>query len=262
MKSLRLIPAILMTVIVFACPAFATPDISDRTLSDWTGLSTDDPDNDAIGGSEYEIFDIGLFIDDDSLYFELNTNFFLKGTEGGGIEPGDFALDFGGDGTYEFAFAFSDFQLLSADATNASEKSLSYATTLSVYAMNNGDWLTTYNGEPFQASSTASLLGTYTAYYTRDNNYSNDSYDPEWNFIEGAVSLDKLAASLSNIYTSDQVNFYWTMACNNDEAMATATLPATNTNPVPEPATMLLFGSGLLGIAVVCRKRLNTNKTN
>jgi hypothetical protein len=45
-----------------------------------------------------------------------------------------------------------------------------------------------------------------------------------------------------------EFGFHWGMTCGNDVIEASA--------PVPEPATMLLFGSGLMGLAALGRKRL------
>jgi hypothetical protein len=45
-----------------------------------------------------------------------------------------------------------------------------------------------------------------------------------------------------------EYGFHWTMTCGNDVIEGGA--------PVPEPATMLLFGSGLIGLAALGRKRL------
>jgi len=46
-----------------------------------------------------------------------------------------------------------------------------------------------------------------------------------------------------------EFGFHWTMTCANDVIEG-------GTAPVPEPATMLLFGAGLVGVAVTGRKKL------
>ena len=47
----------------------------------------------------------------------------------------------------------------------------------------------------------------------------------------------------SNLYTWDQQGYVVEYA------------PSTNQQPVPEPATMLLFGTGIAGLAAVARKK-------
>lgn len=72
------------------------------------------------------------------------------------------------------------------------------------------------------------------------------SYD-----FEGLTGGNHYAVSVDLSFLGDNQDFiaHFTMGCGNDNLMG------SGTTPVPEPATMLLFGSGLVIIAGLGRKR-------
>jgi hypothetical protein len=96
--------------------------------------------------------------------------------------------------------------------------------------------------------------------HTNEDSLSSGSFvytaglnDSETGFYGGThYSLSGFDLSfLTDIYGAD-VDFYshFTMECGNDNLMGKGTVP------VPEPATMLLLGVGVMGLGVLNRKRL------
>jgi len=96
------------------------------------------------------------------------------------------------------------------------------------------------DGQPIGLLSTAGAtdLGavTYSGYYN-GNNYSYSVY-----FDFGALAIDLLNSDFIVGYSPD---------CANDVILEKV--------PVPEPGTMVLFGIGMLGMAIFGKRRMNKN---
>jgi len=173
------------------------------------------------------------YFDVEAIYFDNDSNYayiaIIQGLPKAGystFKPGDIAIDADNNpGTGEYGYEFG------LDILDGSLYSVT-------------DWEDVYYNDASISNPWAIKAGTKKGavsfvYSTEKNSHY---------VLEAAIPLDLLGLDAN---TPHSLRIHWTQECGNDYLTLNA-----DVNPVPEPATLFLLGTGLIGIAGIGRRTL------
>ncbi len=162
-------------------------------------------------------------------------------TVGDSYGRGDFAIDFGGDGSWDFGILTADrtTSLLQGDvvATTNADWGTGLWSGPGVYDPANSSYVTNVNGGADVGNATLAVSASFTNMGTLGGTH--------W-FYELEIPVSVFGTHWQGASPSETFNIQWTMLCANDIILLD---PSAATIPEPASLALALGGLGLLGLA-------------
>jgi hypothetical protein len=191
------------------------------------------------GGQAYDVEAMYVDYDNTYLYLALVTGHDPATPQGGGqYAAGDFALDFGRDGSFEFG----------VEATGNNGKAL--GGLYSVTQWGAGLWAAGNEGPTSILAGTLLGMGDLASSASGFKNMGQYGGDTHYVY-EARIPL----TLLGTYWGQSAFDVHWTMNCAND-SLTVDPLAASSVARVPEPGTLALLAVGAVGLLGGARRRV------
>ena len=217
-----------------------------------------DTNTDRYGGDVFNVFSITVETDPTkAMYFNIATNYpqggntAYSGSDTWTTRPADLILDVAQNGSWDYAIPLvNHYGWYDSDGLLRPEGGYLAGHVYKVESMWSssayepaGTWTYNDTAVSLYKGTDTGLSGTW----TWNSTGSTDPQIAAYNIVYSGANWD-----IADLAINGYLQVYWaTATCGNDTIDGTV-----YPSPVPEPATMLLLGSGLVGLAGFGRKKL------